>query len=74
MKIDGDKKSKLIFYMIIAIIALFLAGIIYQFICIKQLESRVDELESSANISCETENLSLTNINYETDSIRLTNF
>lgn len=62
MKIEGDKKSKLILYMMIAIIALFLAGIIYQFVCIKQLESRVSELETSVQI------------NYETDDIRLTNF
>ncbi len=65
MKIDGDKKSKLIFYMMIAIIALFLAGIVYQFVCIKQLENRVDELESSANINCEIENFSFVNLNYK---------
>jgi len=60
MKIDNSKKSKLIFYMMIAIIALFLAGIIYQFICIKQLESRVSELESNVQIIYDNEEIMLT--------------
>ncbi|NCB48470.1 MAG: hypothetical protein EOM55_02455 [Clostridia bacterium] len=62
MKIEGDKKSKLIFYMLVAIIALFLAGIIYQFVCIKQLESRVSELETTATINYEIESISLANL------------
>ena len=62
MKTENTKKSKLIFYMMIAIIALFLAGIIYQFVCIKQLENRVSELESSASLIYENEEILLSKI------------
>ncbi len=49
MNEKDNKKSKLILGMIIAIIVLLLAGIIYQFICIKRLERQIDNLETSSH-------------------------
>lgn len=43
---DKEKKTKLFLTMIIAIIALLLVGIIYQFVCIKKLEREINSLKS----------------------------
>lgn len=43
-----DKKTKLLLGMIIAIIVILLVGIIYQFVCIKRLQKKIDQYESTS--------------------------
>ncbi len=61
MKLDNNKKSKLLMYIVIATIALLLVGVIYQFVCIKQLEHRVNNLEASVQIELRQYNINLKN-------------
>ena len=44
---NNKRKSKLIMFMLIAIIAVLFAGIVYQFIVIKKLEKQVNSNTSS---------------------------
>ena len=44
---NNKRKSKLIMFMLIAIIAVLFAGIVYQFIVIKKLEKQIDNNPSS---------------------------
>lgn len=48
---NNKKKSQLIFITVIAIIALLLVGVIYQFVCIKKMERQIDDLQSQLSIS-----------------------
>lgn len=43
----NDKKSKMLIGMIVAICAILLVAIIYQFVCIKRLQRKIAEYESS---------------------------
>jgi hypothetical protein len=52
MKLDPEKKSKLIFYIVIAIIAILVVAIVYQFVVIKQLQNQIDNIEGTAKIVC----------------------
>lgn len=49
MKKLSDKQSKLLFIAIIAIIAILVVGIIYQFICIKTLEAQLRDAQNASN-------------------------
>jgi cell division protein FtsL len=51
-----NKKSKMLLGLIIAIIAILLVGIVYQFVCIKKLQRKIDEYEN-AQIVANIENL-----------------
>lgn len=43
---DKEKKTKLFLTTIIAIIALLIVGIIYQFVCIKKMQREIDSIKS----------------------------
>ncbi len=47
MEDKNNRKTKLILGMIIAIIIILLAGIVYQFVCIKRLQSQIDQLTNA---------------------------
>ena len=47
---NNNKKSKLIFIALIAIIAVLFVGIVYQFVVIKSLQKEIADLNSSFSI------------------------
>ncbi len=47
MEDKNNRKTKLILGMIIAIIIILLVGIVYQFVCIKRLQSQIDQLTNA---------------------------
>ena len=49
MKKLSEKQSKLLFIAIIAIIAILVVGIIYQFICIKTLEAQLRDAQNASS-------------------------
>ena len=49
-KTGGSKKNYLIFGLMLAIIAVLLVGVIYQFVCIKKLEGQLARQNTSAAV------------------------
>lgn len=45
---DKEKRTKLFLTMIIAIIALLVVGIVYQFVCIKKMQREIETLKDSS--------------------------
>ena len=45
---QNSKKNYLIFALLIAIIAVLLVGVIYQFVCIKNMERQLEEKNTSS--------------------------
>ncbi len=45
----NDKKTKLFLGMILAIIVILIIGIVYQFVCIKKLQHKIDQYENATN-------------------------
>jgi cell division protein FtsL len=50
---DKEKKTKLFLTMIITIIALLIVGIVYQFVCIKQMQREIESLKTTTQITAE---------------------
>ena len=48
---QSNKKNGMIFTLLLAIIWVLLAGVVYQFVCIKKLENQIAE-QSSASVMC----------------------
>ena len=53
----NNKKNYLIFGFLLAIIAVLLAGVIYQFVCIKKMQRQLNEQNSNAIILVESNNI-----------------
>lgn len=53
---NNKRKSKLMLFTVIAIIAVLFAGIVYQFIVIKKLEKQIEENSASYSILVENNN------------------
>ena len=60
---QNRKKNYLIFALLIAIIAVLLVGVIYQFVCIKKMENQLAEQNTSSIVLVES-NFRETFINY----------
>ena len=45
---DKEKRTKLFLTMLIAIIALLVVGIVYQFVCIKKMQREIATLKDSS--------------------------
>ena len=53
---NNKRKTKLMLFTVIAIIAVLFAGIVYQFIVIKKLEKQIEENSASYSILVENNN------------------